>query len=81
MEAFIDPDGLLRQGSRARLVDTCWWGLRKCRTHGSLCRTDCRPAWGTGQVARNQPVPFLQPQAVPSLSQPSPSPSWQRVTG
>lgn len=32
MEAFIDPDGLLRQGSRARLVDTCWWGLRKCRT-------------------------------------------------
>lgn len=35
MEAFIDPDGLLRPGtvaSRPHLGDTCWWGLRKCRT-------------------------------------------------
>ena len=35
MEAFIDPDGLLRPGTIASLPhlgDTCWWGLRKCRT-------------------------------------------------
>lgn len=35
MVAFIDPDGLLHQGTRGswpHLGDTCWWGLRKCRT-------------------------------------------------
>lgn len=58
MVAFIDPDGLLHQGTRGswpHLGDTCWWGLRKCRTKAPFVGLT---AWGTGQVAQSAcPLP------------------------